>query len=153
MAIMLVLLLLLVPLGLLALLTRWCVLSPALRPASRNAIATGIAAASMVHVFFILIGAAGSGPWASQALEGWWWRTAVFATVTGLFAWVAGWACAVIWLALREAMARRKHGPRAPSEWALCAAVLALLALALAYQQGVDLLSVLMCREHAAAME
>jgi len=97
--------------------------------AMKNAIATGVAAASMVLVFFYLVGTHRHGPWSDEPKLGSSWRVPVFACLAAGFAWCAGWATATLYLAVRQAARGRWRQPGCPNAMQTALALVTLLGL------------------------
>ena len=114
--------------------TIWSVArSRAISSAMKNAVATGVAAASMVFVFFAITGISLHGPWAETPKLGWLWRVPMFATFAAAFAWCSGWACATLYLALRQAIRGHWRQPGCPTPMQTALAFITLLGLAVFY--------------------
>ena len=115
-------------------LTVWSVArSPRVGGAMKNAIATGVAAASMVLVFFYLMGIYHHGPWAQEPKIGWAWRVPMFACLAAAFAWCSGWAAATLYLALRQSLRGMWGKPGCPSGMQTAIAFILLLGLVVFY--------------------
>lgn len=115
-------------------LTVWTVArSPRIGGAMKNAIATGIAAAFMVLVFFLVIGTYRHGPWAEIPKVGWAWRVPSFACLAAAFAWCSGWSAATLYLGLRQTLRGMWGRPGCPSPMQTALAFLLLLALVVFY--------------------
>lgn len=107
--------------------------SPRVPMPGKNACATGTAAAGMVLVFFWIHGVAAKGPLDGDAVSGWAWRIPCFAALAAGFAWASGWACASLYLALREYLRGRARQAGCPSPLHTALAFAVLLALVVFY--------------------
>ena len=131
----------LVALGMVLLVRTW-----RLRAPMRNAWATGLAAATVVLTAFYIIGMIRLGPMSASPRAGWAWRVPVFTAIAATYASCAGWACATMYLGLRQYLRSAWGNPRCPSGMQMALAWLVLLALVVAYGEGWRFLADFMSR-------
>lgn len=118
--------------------------------AMKNAVATGVAAAFMVLVFFYLMGIHHHGPWADDPKTGWAWKVPSFACLAAAFAWCSGWSAATLYLAGRQG-ARGMWGlPGCPSGMQTALAFILLLGLVVFYVELAADAAALLTRRAAA---